>query len=72
MTRPTITIHGVLAGAYRGKDIAQRALLHHASADGGATAVCRKVKEDALCDAQEDGPATCPACLAKLARMAVR
>jgi hypothetical protein len=60
----TYTVHGVLAGAYRGKDISARALLLHASSDGGQTALCGKVKEWSLCDMEEDGPPTCARCLA--------
>lgn len=63
-----VTYHSVLAGAYRGKSVSHRPLLVHASIDGGQTALCRKVKDDALCDMEEDGPATCPTCIAKLAK----
>lgn len=66
---PTITAHYVLAGAYRGKDVGARSLLVHASADGSATALCRKVKADALCDQVEEVAVDCPGCLAKLAKL---
>lgn len=62
----TFTVHGVLAAAYKGKDVSQRSLLTHASTDGGISAVCRRVKEDSLCDLQEDGPPTCPDCARKV------
>lgn len=65
----TITVHGVLAGAYRGKDIGERALLTHASADGGVTALCRRVKRDSLCDAIEPGEPTCPDCARRTSRV---
>lgn len=66
----TITVHGVLAGAYRGKDIAARALLTHASADGGETSLCRRVKAGSLCDAVEPGKPTCPECARRMAAAA--
>lgn len=64
----TITVHGVLAGAYRGADISKRPLLTHASADGGETALCRKVKPGALCDLVEKGAPTCTVCATRMAR----
>jgi hypothetical protein len=60
------TVHGVLAGAYRGRDIGERALLNHASQDDGRTALCRKVKADSLCDWPE-AEVTCQACLQRIA-----
>lgn len=65
----THTVHGVLAGAYRGKGADLRNLLTHASLDDGSTAICRKVKTDALADAEES-EVTCPTCIARLAKMA--
>lgn len=62
------TVHGVLAGAYKGKDISGRTLLTHASTDGGVTAMCRKVKADSLCDLEETGLPTCPVCQARIVR----
>lgn len=64
-----ITIHSVLAGAYRGKSVSARSLLTHASADGGTSALCKRVKVDTLCDVLEDGPATCPTCAARAAKL---
>jgi hypothetical protein len=64
-----ITAHSVLAGAYRGGRTNLKALLTHASADEGSTALCGKVKEDSLCDVVED-VVTCPACLRKVAKLA--
>lgn len=61
------TVHFVLAGAYRGRDISERALLRHASQDESHTAVCKTVKADTLCDVVEDGPVTCPVCLQRIA-----
>jgi hypothetical protein len=66
------TVHGVLAGAYKGKDVAERALLLHVSEDGGATSLCRKVKADHLCDMQEDEMPTCPECLRRAGRKIVK
>lgn len=61
----TYTVHPVLAGAYRG---GRKALLSHASVDGGLTAVCRRVKEYNLCDLQLDELPTCPECLVRIYR----
>lgn len=58
-----LTVHGVLAGAYRGKRAKLDALLTHASADGCSTAVCGKVAEGNLCDESYDEAPTCPRCL---------
>ena len=63
------TVHGVLAGAYKGRDISERALLRHASVNGGDTALCGTVKADSLCDMEEEGLPTCAKCLAKLEKM---
>jgi hypothetical protein len=60
------TVHGVLAGAYA-RDISAVKLLRHASQDEGGTAVCKKVKEGNLCDMAEEGEATCPVCLERIA-----
>jgi hypothetical protein len=62
------TVHGVLAGAYKGRDISERALLRHASTDEGHTALCGTVKADSLCDMEEEGLPTCEKCLAKVAK----
>ncbi len=62
----SITVHGVLAGAYKGT---ARTFLTHASIDGGVTALCKRVKEDALCDQLEDGPPTCPTCAARASKV---
>lgn len=64
-----ITVHLVLAGAYKGRSVSHRALLSHASIDGGRTALCRRVKEDALCDLVEAGEPTCPTCKTRAARL---
>lgn len=58
---PKFTIHGVLAGAYVG---ILGSTLTHASFDEGRTAVCGRVKPDALCDLEEP-VLTCPRCIAK-------
>jgi hypothetical protein len=68
MNSTKYTVHGVLAGAYKGKSVSARELLTHASADGGITALCGKVKADALCD--ELGEAlTCPHCEKRIAKL---
>ncbi len=64
-----VTVHGVLAGAYRGADVSKRALLTHASKDGGETALCGKVKKWSLCDQEEDWPPTCATCARRVAGM---
>lgn len=58
----SMTVHEVLAGAYRGKRARFDALLTHASTDGGSTAVCGGVAEGNLCDQIVPGPPTCKAC----------
>lgn len=63
--RTTYTVHGVLAGAYAGRNPKLENLLTHASADEGRTALCGRVKEDNLAD-EESGAPTCARC-AKLA-----
>lgn len=66
MTTTSYTVHGVLAGAYRGRDISARALLLHASVDGSATSLCKRTAN--LCDAEEAGEVDCPECVARIAR----
>jgi hypothetical protein len=61
-----LTIHAVLAGAYKGK-LDARALLTHASENEGVTALCGKVKGDNLCDVHEE-ELTCPSCIKAVAR----
>jgi hypothetical protein len=65
-TNAMTTVHGVLAGAYRGRRAKLDALLTHASTDGGSTALCRGVSDGNLCDAEEPGPPTCPRCISRL------
>jgi len=65
-----VTVHGVLVGAYqnsRGRrpaDVSKA--LTHASADGGETAICGRVKAGNLCDLVEPGPPTCQRCAAAI------
>ena len=66
MTTTNYTVHGVLAGCYKGSKISSRSILTHASTDGGTSAICKRVKVDALCDYVEDGEPTCPVCRARL------
>jgi hypothetical protein len=61
------TVHGVLAAAYKGKDIDDRALLTHASLDEGDTTLCKRVKH--ICDLVETGEPTCVTCQARLAKL---
>jgi hypothetical protein len=62
-----MTVHGVLAGAYRGKSAAS--YLTHASL-GGHDSICKRVKPGMLCDVEEEGPPTCPVCAARMAKAA--
>lgn len=62
MKAPTLTVHEVLAGAYRGKRAKLDALLTHASDDGGWTSVCGNVAEGNLCDVQLATAPTCKRC----------
>ncbi len=66
----TLTVHGVLAAVYKGRDISQRTLLTHASDDGGETSLCRRVGARSLCDsnAVAPGPPTCARCAVLYAR----
>ncbi len=72
----TLTVHFVLAGAFasrgrvRGRAILPKVMHSHASIDGARTALCGKVKEDALCEELADGPATCPTCAKRAAKLA--
>ncbi len=66
MGNTNITVHGVLAGAYRGKSAAS--FLTHASL-GGHDAICKRVKPGMLCDVEESGPPTCPSCAARVAKL---
>lgn len=67
MTTPKqITIHAVLAGAYKGKRASLKATLIHASCDGGDNALCGSVKQGNLCDeygTEPNTPVTCPTCI---------
>lgn len=69
MEKMNITVHAVLAGAYKtGIDNAKRLLLH-ASIDGGRTTLCKKVKADRLCDIREEGRPTCEICETRMAKL---
>ncbi len=58
-------VRGVLAGAYRGKQL-ERATVRHVLFDGADRTACGRVREEHLCDVAEREPPTCAACLAKL------
>jgi hypothetical protein len=68
MTNAKVTVHGVLAGAYRGNRAKLDALLTHASVDGGSTALCGNVAEGNLCDAIEPEPPSCKRCFRRAVR----
>jgi hypothetical protein len=64
-----VTIHPVLAGAYRVGS--PRTLLTHASQDGGDNAICKRVEEYSLCPeivVPQVAP-TCPLCRRKLEKL---
>jgi hypothetical protein len=69
-------IHGVLAGAYRGKDIGERALHTHVAVydDAGyvARTLCRRVKPDNMADDDAGPVPTCPECAKRLPRFIVK
>lgn len=55
------TVHGVLAGAYKASN--PKSFLYHASTDGGASPVCKRVKADSLADEYATEPeVTAPTC----------
>lgn len=74
---PTYEIRGVLAGAYKGKDIGDRALLTHAVGVDAAgrdapTSLCGRIESDRLADAygtDQALPPTCPLCADRLVRI---
>lgn len=68
MNKAPYTIHGVLAGAYRGKALEERTLLTHASQDEAHTSVCKRVKIGMLCDQITNRPVTCSVCLERIAK----
>jgi hypothetical protein len=70
----TIETRGVLAGAYRGKDVSERSLLTHylKVTDGGewaAKSLCGRILGERLSDVDEREDATCEACAVKLAKL---
>lgn len=79
---PAYQVRGVLGGAYKGKDLSERALLTHAvgvSADGrdtlAAKSLCNRILEERLVDSHGGEPAgsipTCPVCRERLAKLGV-
>jgi hypothetical protein len=66
-TAPALTIHSVLASAYRGRS-EDRATVDHASLDDGRTSLCGRVKPDMLADVGGDA-VTCAGCLRKMAKL---
>lgn len=62
------TVHGVLAGAYAGRNSSLASVLNHYSVDNGETALCKRVKPGNLADIyalEEGAEVTCEACIAK-------
>lgn len=62
-------VRGVLAGAYRGKDVEDRVLLRHALLPDEEKTLCRRVLEERLCDVDEPEEPTCAVCLERLERL---
>jgi hypothetical protein len=74
-------VYGVLAGAYRGKDIGKRTLLTHAVAINeagrcvGEKTLCRSIDLDSMCTdpgTQYSEPPTCTKCKLRLGKSAER
>jgi hypothetical protein len=68
----TYTIHGVLAGAYKGRQN-ERATLYHASVNGGETSLCNKIKNYRLADTlsidfRNPPSVDCPECVRRILR----
>jgi hypothetical protein len=53
----------VLAGAYKGGRASLARMLTHYAVPGTDTALCGRLKPDALCDRAVAGPPTCPVCV---------
>jgi hypothetical protein len=68
-TETSYTVHGVLAGAYAGRNPKLASTLTHLSADEGNSPLCKRVKVDSLCDQIEEGAPTCPACARLAAKL---
>ena len=64
-----VDVVGVLAGAYRGRDISARTLLSHALVAGDEVSLCRRVPLGNLCDQDLGGEPTCPACAKRLQKI---
>lgn len=73
---PTYEVRPVLAGAYRGQDIGDRALLTHAvgiDADNrdAPKTLCGRILSERLSDENVGGVPSCPVCAERLARITV-
>jgi hypothetical protein len=65
-----LTVHGVLAGCYRGKRANLKVLLTHYGVPGDTeNALCGRVSDHGLCDLELEGPPTCPVCVRKAAKL---
>lgn len=67
---PGYQVHGILAGAYKGKGASLKVSLTHYAKDWNP--LCKTVKADSLCDPYDDDGQilpTCPACLAKARKL---
>ena len=65
----TYVTMAVLAGAYRGKDLDERALLTHAVCVESGKALCRVKADNLVDDGRTESEPTCPRCQAALARL---
>lgn len=63
------SVHGVLAGAYRGRDVSQRATLTHAIIVGEDKSLCRRIEAGRLAGYSDSPDPTCPECASRLARL---
>ncbi len=61
-------VRGVLAGAYKGKDVAARELLSHYWEEGAAKTLCNRVPEASLADVGPSVP-SCTECKARFAKL---
>jgi len=71
-----IRVRGVLAGAYRGRDLGERELRTHVVRDGAARSLCGRIEDEHLVDRCGADPAgswpTCPLCSERLSRMTAK
>lgn len=62
-------VEGVLAGRYRGKDVAERPMITHAVLEGASKSLCGRVRAEDLAGWDEGGKPSCSTCLARVAKL---